>query len=186
MASANRVNTEQIYRDAKKLKADLEECLTYIRSCSVGSFAVSGQLQGASDPCIQLKDGSRINLPLDEFSAQRIIGASRQLPLDKSKESTIDTNLRKNWELAPAEFQIQNPAWATFMNSIAARVAGGLGVSTSAQSISAKLDKMLLCDNGAMYKPCEEYAWSTLISGRTRTLGRLGSSSGQLVWLRRL
>ncbi len=82
--------------------------------------------------------------------------ASHAAPFGKGEETIVDTTIRKTWELSPQDFEIMNPAWIPFVETIVAKVSAGLGVDAAGKGVSALLYKMLLYVKGAMFKPHQE------------------------------
>lgn len=68
----------------------------------------------------------------------------------------MDTNVRKTWEIFAADFELKNPAWQVFLNKLVCKVAVRLGVNETGQGVSVQLYKLLLYDEGAMFKPHQE------------------------------
>jgi hypothetical protein len=132
----------------------LEECLDGIQS--TGSFALFGKLQNPPNPGLYLVNGGPIGLPLSDHDAQVIIAASHAAPFGKGHETIVDTSVRKTWEISPGDFEIKNPAWPSFLRDIVKKVSAGLGVDPAGKGVSAELYKLLLYDEGAMFKPHQE------------------------------
>jgi hypothetical protein len=65
--------------------------------------------------------------------------------------------VKKTWELSLDDFELENPDWDDFVDSIVARVSSGLGIDATGENLSADLDKMLLYEEGAIFQPIEEY-----------------------------
>ncbi|KAE9367525.1 hypothetical protein N431DRAFT_348602 [Stipitochalara longipes BDJ] len=139
---------------SKRLRAALDECLSSIQSN--GSFALFEHLPNPILPGITLKKGGPIGLPLTERDAQVIIAASHAAPFGKGEATIIDENIRKTWELSASSFEIRNPAWENFLQSIVAKVSEGLGIDLAGTGVRAELYKMLLYDKGAMFKPHQD------------------------------
>lgn len=136
------------------LRAYLEECLTNIQSN--GSFAMFESSNNAPNPCIHLRGAGVIGLPLSDRDAKAIVEASHEAPFGKGEKTIVDTKVRRTWEISPAEFQLRNPAWNTFIKSIVAKVSAGLGIDAASRGVRAELYKMLLYEKGAMFKPHQE------------------------------
>lgn len=147
------------FNDEEVLRTELDQCLRAIES--EGSFALFEQLENPPNPGLYLKDGGLIGLPLDDHGAGLITKASHAAPFGKGEETIVDTAVRKTWELSPQDFQLQNPAWNNFVQSIVVKVSKGLGVDPAGNGVSAELYKMLLYDEGAMFKPHQEYVLSS-------------------------
>lgn len=142
------------YSNENDLKADLNNCFTSLKSD--GSFALFEQFKNPPNPGICLKDGGPIGLPLNDHDAELVTKASHAAPFGKGEETIVDTTIRKTWELSPQDFEIRNPAWVTFVETIVAKVSAGLGVDAAGKEVSALLYKMLLYEEGAMFKPHQE------------------------------
>lgn len=70
-------------------------------------------------------------------------------------ETIVNESVRKTWELDPNAFRFQNPEWQPCVSRIARTAARGLGCSEGA-SIMAELYKLLLYEEGAMFKAHQE------------------------------
>jgi hypothetical protein len=103
-----------------------------------------------------LKNYGTIGLPLSAGDAAVIVSASHAAPFGKGSETIVDSSVWKTWELSPSDFEIRNPAWQTFLQSVVEKVSAGLGVNATGKGVSAELYKMLLYDKGAMFKPHQE------------------------------
>jgi hypothetical protein len=152
--------SESSYSISYDLREELDECLSNVQSD--GSFALFEHLSNPPNPGIYLKNGELIGLPLSNRDAQVIVAASHAAPFGKGEETLVDSRVRKTWELSAGDFQIRNPAWEPFLKSIVAKVSAGLGVDATGKGVSAELYKMLLYDEGAMFKPHQE-----LVSSRS-------------------
>lgn len=133
---------------------ELEECLTNVQSD--GSFAMFEALNNAPNPGLYLKSSGVVGLPLSDNDAQAIISASHEAPFGKGEETIVDTSVRKTWEISLGEFELRNPAWQPFIESIVAKVSAGLGVDAAGKGVAGKLYKLLLYEEGAMFKPHKE------------------------------
>lgn len=140
--------------NAEDLRARLDDCLSNIQSS--GSFALFAHLKNPPNPGLHLKNGGTIGLPLSDRDAEVIIAASHAAPFGKGEETIVDSSVRKTWELSPTDFGIRNPAWQEFLKSIVAQVSAGLGVDMTGDAVSAELYKLLLYDEGAMFKAHQE------------------------------
>jgi hypothetical protein len=144
-----------------ELCEELDECLSNVQSD--GSFALFEHLSNPINPGICLKNGELIGLPLTNRDAQVIVAASHAAPFGKGEETLVDSSVRKTWELSAGDFRIRNPAWEPFLKSIVAKVSAGLGVDATGKGVAAELYKMLLYDEGAMFKPHQELVLPTPI-----------------------
>jgi len=138
----------------ESLREGLDECLSNIKSD--GCFALFEALENPPNPGLHLKSGGLIGLPLSDRDAQAIVAASHQAPFGKGEETLVDTSVRKTWEVSPGDFELKNPAWQSFVQSVVTKVSAGLGVDATGNGVSAELYKMLLYDEGALFKPHQE------------------------------
>ncbi|TVY62770.1 hypothetical protein LSUE1_G009132 [Lachnellula suecica] len=134
--------------DADTLRAGLDECLSNIQGES--SFALFEALDNAPNPGLYLKNGGGVGLPLSDRDAEAIA------PFGKREKTLVDTSVRKTWEVSPGDFELRNPAWIPFVQTIIKKVSAGLGVDATSNRVSAELYKMLLYDEGALFKPHQD------------------------------
>lgn len=143
--------------DIDTLKEYLDKCLNTIQTA--GSFAFAKTLEFAPNPGIFLKDGGTVGLPLSERDAAAIVAASHEAPFGLGEQTIIiDTSVRKTWELSPTQFELRNPMWQSLINTITQQIGQGLGIDASGKGVKADLYKMLLYEDGAMFKAHQEYA----------------------------
>lgn len=128
-----------IYTDENDLKRDLGNCFDGFHGN--GSFAHFEELQNPPNPGICLKNGGPIGLPLNDHDAELITKASHAAPFGKGEETIVDTRIRRTWEWSAQDFEIKNPSWTTFLDTIVAQVSIGLGVDPTGKGISAELYK---------------------------------------------
>jgi hypothetical protein len=136
---------------AESLREGLDECLSNIKAD--GSFALFEPLYNPPNPGLRLKNGGLTGLPLSDRDAQAIVAASHEAPFGKGEETLVDTSVRKTWEISPGDFELRNPAWQPFIQGVVRKVSAGLGVDATGNGVSAELYKLLLYDEGALFKP---------------------------------
>ncbi|PMD40435.1 hypothetical protein L207DRAFT_624945, partial [Hyaloscypha variabilis F] len=109
------------------------------------------------NPGLCLKNGGPIGLlPLTERDARVIIAAGRRVPFEKCEQTPVNEQVRRPWQLLDFEFEIKNPAWEPFLQSIVREVCKGLGVDAAGNGVQAKLCKMLLYDPGSAFEPHQD------------------------------
>jgi hypothetical protein len=140
--------------DGEEIRQELAECLTNVKTS--GSFALFEHMSNPPNPGLVMKFGGVIGLPLSDRDSQVIVAASHAAPFGKGEHTIVDESVRKTWEVSPADFSITNPAWDDFLQSIVKSVSKGLGVNSNGLGVSAELYKMLLYEEGAMFKPHQE------------------------------
>ncbi|KAJ3550364.1 hypothetical protein NM208_g8 [Fusarium decemcellulare] len=96
------------------------------------------------NPGLRIEGHSVVPLPLTEPYAQAIKSLSKPASLS-SDEAVVDTSARNVWELDRTKFEITNPAWPTFLQTVASEAAKGLGTG----AVSVKLQNLLLYELGA-------------------------------------
>jgi hypothetical protein len=73
----------------------------------------------------------------------------------KGKKIIVGEKVRKMWEFSLHDFDITNPVWKAFSDSIVATLSAGLGADAIRDGVSAEVYKMLLyvlCDKGPMLR----------------------------------
>lgn len=118
-----------------------------------GSFAAFHSLDYPPPVDLWVRDIGHVTMPLTKTAATQVIAQCRQAPYGKGSETLVDTSVRNTWELDPSRFELRGPSWRPFLNAIEARVAEDLGIR---QPIIAELYKMLIYEEGAMFKPHTE------------------------------
>ncbi|KAI4250252.1 MAG: hypothetical protein LQ352_005406 [Teloschistes flavicans] len=140
--------------DEQVIKDSIDDLLSYIKSS--GSFATGGPVE-VPLPGLGIRDVGLIGLPLNDHVAKAIINVSHPAPHGKGSDTLVDESVRKTWELNPDTFEFQNPAWNPNIQELARVAATRLGIYAEAP-INAELYKLLLYEEGAMFKPHQEYA----------------------------
>lgn len=118
---------------------------------SPGSFAAFGNFDRVY-PDIAI-DGRSVRVPLRPHQALDLIKLARQAPFGRGAETIVDRSVRNTWELDPTQFEITNPAWEDAIHKACRFVTKELGI---AAPITAELYKMLIYEEGAMFKPHTE------------------------------
>ena len=76
---------------------------------------------------------------------------------DVGSETIVDASVRRTWQLAPDDFELRNPKWPPLIQKVTEQVARELGFTDGA-TVSAQLYKLLLYEEGAMFKRHKEYS----------------------------
>ena len=114
-----------------------------------------------------------VGLPLTKTHARKLIKLCRQAPYGKGTETVVDTDVRRVWELDPAQFQLTNPKWDEFIASIVDDVKAALGLGR--QKLVAHLYKLLVYEKGSFFLPHRDgekldRMVATLVSGCQRCM----------------
>ena len=105
----------------------IEEARTW---CFYGPIPVSSPTPG-----LHLKDGDIVGLPLSPHDALRI----------KRQASIQDKNGSLACELSPGQFELRNPAWHAFVQSVGSNGTKPFDIGP----VGATLRKLVLSDNGS-------------------------------------
>nr|XP_018896457.1 PREDICTED: uncharacterized protein LOC109030110 [Bemisia tabaci] len=117
------------------------------------AFAFSAVSSSLPNPGLYVPSHGVMGLPLTTSDAQKIIREASQSPFGRGEETIVDTAVRKSWELKPEQFSLQNPKWQEAMKTILKDVNRGLGITKGTKKIRAELNKLLLYEPGAFFKP---------------------------------
>lgn len=122
------------------LAEDLLECLSHLEpSDRTKVFALFETQTNPVNPGICLKNGGAIGLPLSKGDAKVLKAAANHSSV---QSSSVDST----WILPADDFEIQNPAWGSFLQSVVTKVSAGLGVDSTGKSVSVELDHLSLRD----------------------------------------
>ncbi len=102
-------------------------------------------------PGLEVDKMGVVGLPLTKPHARKLIKLCRQAPYGKGTETVVDTDVRRVWELDPAQFQLTNPKWDEFIASIVDDVKETLGLGR--QKLVAHLYKLLVYEKGSFFLP---------------------------------
>jgi hypothetical protein len=138
------------------LKGKVLDVLESIESS--GTFAAFQQLDGFVDPQVFVPGVGKIQLPLQKQTARSLIEACHQAPFGKGEKTVVDVSVRNTWELNASQFELRNPSWPKYLHTITQSALQELGFDEDAMlGVRAEPYKMLLYEEGAMFKPHKEY-----------------------------
>ena len=92
-------------------------------------------------------------MPLSEAEVRRIINSSRQAPFGKGTETVVDTTVRNTWEVDASKINLSHPTWHAKQHEILQKTCETLGVVRGSENVHAQLYKLLIYEEGAMFKP---------------------------------
>src|SRR5262249_58014427 len=110
---------------ARTISDRLLEALTKIDR--PGSFCVSGSVSPVL-PGLEIHKLGPIAFPLTAEQAKKIKQHCEQAPYGKGKETLVDTNVRRVWQMMPDRFQLTNPEWDEFLAQTLKIVQQELGI----------------------------------------------------------
>ena len=108
------------------------------------------------DPGLHIEGVGPTSLPLRIHDADAIKRIGTQAPFGRGSETIVDTSFSNTIELDANHFELQNPAWSAELTAIVSELCRELGCDDSPRGIKAELYKMLLYEQGAMFKPHTE------------------------------
>jgi hypothetical protein len=100
---------------------------------------------------------------LTERDAQLIVVASHAAPFGKGEKTIVGEKVRKMWEFSLRNFDITNPVWKAFSDSIVAKLSAGLGADAIRHGVSAEVYKLFLYDKGSMLKQHQEWVLASIL-----------------------
>ncbi len=113
-----------------------------------GDVVAAGE-RGLTMPGLEVEGLGTIGLPLPEAQARALIRRCRQAPYGKGAQTVVDTDVRRVWEMDPAQFELTNPKWEALIASILDEVKQRLGLGEC--KLSAHLYKLLLYEKGNFF-----------------------------------
>ena len=102
-------------------------------------------------PGLEVEGLGTVRLPLPKAQARALIRRCRQAPYGKGARTLVDTDVRRVWEMDPAQFELTNPKWDGLIESILDEVRQRLGLEKC--KLSAHLYKLLLYEKGSFFLP---------------------------------
>jgi hypothetical protein len=115
-----------------------------------GSVCVSRDLP-LTMPGLEVDQVGPIRLPLGSTQARKAIKQCSQAPYGKGTATLVDTDVRRVWELDPAQFKLTNPKWNDLVLSITGEVQQALGLEES--KLAVHLYKLLVYEKGSFFLP---------------------------------
>jgi hypothetical protein len=112
-------------------------------------FESFGQLP-AILPGLEVKGIGSIGVPIAPAEAKRIIGKASQAPYGLGEATIVDTEVRRVWQLEPAQFELRNAAWGEAIAGVIDAVKRDLGIHGK---VTAELYKLLVYEKRSFFKP---------------------------------
>ncbi|KAF2224823.1 hypothetical protein BDZ85DRAFT_84715 [Elsinoe ampelina] len=138
-------------RSNSDLRTQLHQCFTsaYVS----GTFASSATVDTWPNPALFVRDVGYVGLPLADPTALKAV--AQKAPFGQGESTFVDETVRKTWEIDASRLQIGNPQWHNFIQgTVVPVVTTAIGVAGSSRtSTRAELYKLLLYEEGAMFKP---------------------------------
>ncbi|KAK4679778.1 hypothetical protein QC764_0038230 [Podospora pseudoanserina] len=133
--------------EEQKLKDGILTALSQIKA--TGSFAPFKSVFDPFERRLVVQNVGPIKFPITKLQTRQLIKRARQAPYDKGNETLVDTSSEITQDHSPGPWK----AWREFSNAMLKDIATDLGISTtSGQSIYAEPYKLLIHEEGAMFK----------------------------------
>ncbi|KAK0489113.1 hypothetical protein IW261DRAFT_395208 [Armillaria novae-zelandiae] len=122
-----------------------------------GSYAHSGILSQAPNPCLSIESIGPVGLPLSPRDAQLIIECASQAPYGHNEQTIVNTEVRDTWEIDQGSIKFENPMWDTFLKqTVVPTVCQSLG--TPSVNVRCDLYKLLLYQEGSHFHKHQDTA----------------------------
>lgn len=83
--------------------------------------------------------------------------------MQKSVDKDSENSLHNQWEMGLDSLDVRNPTWNKYVQKIAIKAAGELGITHDARVVKADMDRAHLWAVGACLPPYKEYVdWKYL------------------------
>ncbi len=144
MATKRKSKDESSGDIAEQMIEQLEKIDRPTTVCSFGDRPVTL-------PGMEVDGIGPIGLPLGNAQAKELIQQCQQAPYGKGTKTLVDIGVRRVWELDPAKFQLTNPQWDAFIDSIVKEIRSELGLQNL--ELNAHLYKLLVYEKGGFFLP---------------------------------
>jgi hypothetical protein len=140
--------------DDQNVKLDLAAALDSIKG--TGGFYAHFTLKSAANPGLEIEGLRRFGMPLSEFDVKAIIAESGRAPYGKGTETLVNEDVRRTFDIDGARVKLRHPQWSTELDKMVTQACNQLGVPGGTKAVEAQLYKLLVYDEGAMFKPHKE------------------------------
>lgn len=113
------------------------------------SFCANGQ-RPLVLPGLSVAGVGEIALPVSTRQARQLIKQANQAPYGRGKETLVDTDVRRVWQLEPTQFQLENPKWDALVADVVQSVKTEFAIK---QRVAASLYKLLIYEKGSFFVP---------------------------------
>src|SRR3954465_9163411 len=127
------------------ITADVAAVLGKVRR--PGDFFAAGTTELLA-PLVEVEEVGPVALPLLPIQARELITVAGPAPYGRGEQTVIDPAVRRCWQISPDRVRIGGRHWAQTLETILARVAGGLGID---DPITPEFYKLLLYDEGSFF-----------------------------------
>ncbi|KAI0966908.1 hypothetical protein F4678DRAFT_447697 [Xylaria arbuscula] len=121
---------------------------------SLDDYSSMKSYPSAPYPALRVSD-TLIPLPLSDSAAVSIKKLAEQSISGDESQGATDINRPGAWELGTDQFDILNPTWPSFLNTVMNDVCQQLGITGA---VDTKLHKLILCEQNSQIKPLSDLA----------------------------
>ena len=112
-----------------------------------GNFYAAGVAE-IHTPSLTVEGIGPVALPLLPMQAEQLVAVAERAPYGKGKETLVDTEVRRTWQIGADKVRIAGKHWQKNLDGIVAQVANKLGVNGT---VIAELYKLLVYDTGSFF-----------------------------------
>ncbi|MGB8401843.1 2OG-Fe(II) oxygenase [Bradyrhizobium sp.] len=112
-----------------------------------GDFCVGG-IREIFMPAIDVDGVGRIAFPILPVQAERLVAIAEAAPHGRGKETVVDREVRRTWQVDSAKVRIGGRHWEKTLAGLVTDIALGLGVS---DPVAADFYKLLVYDTGSFF-----------------------------------
>jgi len=128
-------------------RAALQELLATLGEST--QFVVSASLPAVL-PGLEVQGIGPIGTPVSAADARRLIAQAEQAPYGRGEQTIVDTEVRRVWQIEPANFSLENDEWNGHLAAMVEAVRKEFGIS---QKVKAELYKLLIYEQGSFFAP---------------------------------
>jgi hypothetical protein len=145
---AHQIRTKATSNYKKAFKSLLEANEKIISGSTLGSYSTDGIVpQGIA---VTVKDVGLIGFPLSLEQAKTLISKSQSAPFGKGKQTIVDTDVRRAWQIDGSLVTLNDKWTAEILPALVSDVCIKLGVKH--ENVDAKLYKLLCYEKGGHFK----------------------------------
>jgi hypothetical protein len=101
-------------------------------------------------PGLEVNDVGTVGSPISTADAKRLMVKATQAPYGRGEQTIVDPNVRRVWQLEPAEFRLENREWDDHIAAIVKVVGDDFCIQ---QKVKADLYKLLIYEPGSFFAP---------------------------------
>lgn len=143
-------------RGREALNVAISQCIDSVKSA--GSFAMTATCDTFPVPGLQVEGVGEVLVPVGESDVGALIASAEKAPFGKGQQALIDDSVRRTFQIDHSRVRFENDAWHCWLDNVVHHAVTKLGASQRTGNVRAELYKMLIYDQGAMFKVHKEYS----------------------------